>query len=230
MLPRQASTPLYSPQHSSHPTPLENELWRISLDNIRARTDTWEISNMAAAGEAQKKSRLDWRKEKELEEARKAGTAPALTDEEGKWVFHRWFDPHVLYSHPTCPWVHEQILARGLILSKHWAFSRCYVITLCHLQHDMSLAVQATARRIWPSWFRTKKPAGVKQDSHYILCQYSLAFHRDENHLNQIQLWHDSNCSKWCDSWGSLWQCAIHRLDNFIFWNLHLYCIPAHYM
>lgn len=34
--------------------------------------------------EPQKKTRLDWRKEKELEEARKAGTAPALQDESGK--------------------------------------------------------------------------------------------------------------------------------------------------
>jgi hypothetical protein len=33
----------------------------------------------------QKKSREDWRKAKELEEARKAGNAPAAVDEEGKW-------------------------------------------------------------------------------------------------------------------------------------------------
>ena len=38
----------------------------------------------AEEDEPQKKSREDWRKEKELEEARKAGTAPAMKDEEGK--------------------------------------------------------------------------------------------------------------------------------------------------
>lgn len=32
----------------------------------------------------QKKTREDWRKAKELEEARKAGQAPAAVDEEGK--------------------------------------------------------------------------------------------------------------------------------------------------
>lgn len=36
--------------------------------------------------EPKKKSREDWRKQKELEEMRKAGTAPAMTDEEGKSV------------------------------------------------------------------------------------------------------------------------------------------------
>ena len=35
---------------------------------------------------AQKLSRDDWKKKKELEEARKAGTAPAEVDEEGRFV------------------------------------------------------------------------------------------------------------------------------------------------
>lgn len=34
----------------------------------------------------QKKTREDWRKAKELEEARKAGNAPAAVDEEGELV------------------------------------------------------------------------------------------------------------------------------------------------
>jgi len=44
------------------------------------------ISNKASSSttdEPQKRSREDWRKAKELEEARKAGTAPAAVDEEG---------------------------------------------------------------------------------------------------------------------------------------------------
>lgn len=34
---------------------------------------------------AQKLTRDDWKKKKELEEARKAGTAPAEVDEEGRY-------------------------------------------------------------------------------------------------------------------------------------------------
>lgn len=49
-------------------------LW-VKTENKMANT---------AKEEPQKKTRLDWRKEKELEEARKAGTAPALQDEEGR--------------------------------------------------------------------------------------------------------------------------------------------------
>ncbi len=39
-----------------------------------------------ASTASQKLSRDDWRKRKELEEARKAGTAPAEVDEEGRWA------------------------------------------------------------------------------------------------------------------------------------------------
>lgn len=39
--------------------------------------------SQGVTNEPQKKTREDWRKAKELEEARKAGTAPAAVDEEG---------------------------------------------------------------------------------------------------------------------------------------------------
>ena len=42
-------------------------------------------TSSAAGDEPQKRSREDWRKAKELEEARKAGTAPAAVDEEGNF-------------------------------------------------------------------------------------------------------------------------------------------------
>lgn len=45
-------------------------------------------SQTIGGDEPQKKTREDWRKAKELEEARKAGTAPAAVDEEGICYCH----------------------------------------------------------------------------------------------------------------------------------------------
>lgn len=53
--------------------------------SLVARNLRKEKQEEGEAGEEPKKqSREEWKKERELEEMRKAGTAPAMKDEEGK--------------------------------------------------------------------------------------------------------------------------------------------------
>ena len=67
----------------------------------------------AGGGERQKQSREDWKKMKELEEARKAGTAPAMQDEEGKWVpFNTFCQIQPFHCH-ACGAVTQKTTTKG---------------------------------------------------------------------------------------------------------------------
>ena len=68
--------------------------------------------------ETTQNKRVDWKKQKELEEARKAGTAPPEVDEEGKYVNwliekckNNYFDfPIWFYFIYFFPWIGEFVL------------------------------------------------------------------------------------------------------------------------
>ncbi|XP_014467717.1 PREDICTED: pre-mRNA-splicing factor Slu7-like [Dinoponera quadriceps] len=71
---------------------MANSLANVTVSSILKNKSSFE-------DEPRKKSREDWRKAKELEEARKAGTAPAAVDEEGKDI-----NPHIPQYISATPW------------------------------------------------------------------------------------------------------------------------------
>lgn len=71
----------------------------ISKDSKMKVTAAMPSKNLHDDESQQKQSREDWRKTKELEEMRKAGTAPAEVDEEGRDI-----NPHIPQYIVSCPW------------------------------------------------------------------------------------------------------------------------------
>ena len=93
---------------------MANPLANVPVSAILKHKSTFE-------DEPRKKSREDWRKAKELEEARKAGTAPAAVDEEGKDI-----NPHIPQYISATPWYFGASVSKYLYLIL--CLLSCYIL------------------------------------------------------------------------------------------------------